>query len=208
MKWFDILKVLGTKSNFSQLDFDNIVIEDDDDCKKRWKQIADKLKTMASKTHEKDGEKLILKPDDEKDGGIVHGEKGDSSMHTYIQYYADYDESIPEGVYCKALELLPRLSTRTISETVNSKGEIDLGGDWFIYRRFHEMLYDDPAKYTFDIPPSTIFNSLAIERKDNNGNGWDEEVGIGYYMAYDKVTIGGQDYTYEQLRDYMRGLMK
>ena len=206
MKWFDILKVLGTKSGFSQLDFDNIVIEDEEDCKNRWKQIADKLKTMSSETHEKDGEKLILQPDDEQDGGIVLGEKGDSPMNTYIQYYADYDESIPEGVYCKALELLPRNSAW--EERVNSKGEIDGYGDWFIYRRFHEQTYLDPAEYEFDIHPASIFNSLAIEHRDSAFSMDGDEVGIGYYMAYDKVTIGGQDYTYEQLRDYMRGLMK
>jgi len=43
--WFDILKVLGTKTGFSQLDFDNIVIEDEDCCEELWKE----LKQIVSK---------------------------------------------------------------------------------------------------------------------------------------------------------------
>ena len=47
MTWFDIIKVLGTKSGYSQLDFDNIVEEEDDTCRKRWLQLREKVENWA-----------------------------------------------------------------------------------------------------------------------------------------------------------------
>ena len=47
MNWFDIIKVLGTKSGYAQLDFDNIVEEEDDNCRKRWLQLREKVENWA-----------------------------------------------------------------------------------------------------------------------------------------------------------------
>ena len=38
MNWFNILKVLGTKSGYAQLDFDNIVEEEETNCLKRLRE--------------------------------------------------------------------------------------------------------------------------------------------------------------------------
>ena len=96
MKWFDILKVLGTKSGFSQLDFDNIVIEDDDDCKKRWKELMDKIRNPTGI----DAKYKIL-----KGGTLVYLDEKDLDINIISVEY-EFDETIPEEVYCKALEML------------------------------------------------------------------------------------------------------
>ena len=96
MKWFDILKVLGTKSGFSQLDFDNIVIEDDDDCKKRWKELMDKIRNPTGI----DAKYKIL-----NEGTLVYLDEKDLDINIISVEY-EFDETIPEEVYCKALEKL------------------------------------------------------------------------------------------------------
>ena len=50
--WFDILKVLGTKSGYAQLDFDNIVEEDDDNCYRRLQKVAENIKKLADREFE------------------------------------------------------------------------------------------------------------------------------------------------------------
>ena len=116
MKWFDILKVLGTKSNFSQLDFDNVVIEDEDDCKKRWQKNVEAYKNFAKRDFK-------YRPKKEKGMSYVDGyvmsrkeqkfstqyrepkrKDGErSSLVIFLVYL--YDPDIPEEVYCKALEM-------------------------------------------------------------------------------------------------------
>jgi len=94
--WFNILKVLGTKSGFAQLDFDNIVIEDDDDCKKRWKELMDKIRNPTGI----DAKYKIL-----NEGTLVYLDEKDLDINIISVEY-EFDETIPEEVYCKALEML------------------------------------------------------------------------------------------------------
>jgi len=96
MNWFDILKVLGTKSGFSQLDFDNVVIEDDDDCKKRWKELMDKIRNPTGI----DAEYKIL-----REGTLVYLDEKDLNINIISVEY-EFDETIPEEIYCEALEML------------------------------------------------------------------------------------------------------
>jgi len=132
MKWFDILKVLGTKSNFSQLDFDNIVIEDDDDCKKQWQAMCDRIEKAIK------GLDLSSLLDDDMDyefaEGLIpsHAAIGESRYTDSYGKYArggggfkskefkegyrakidcswGYNPKIPEEVYCAALDILSRL---------------------------------------------------------------------------------------------------
>ena len=45
--WFNILKVLGTKSGYAQLDFDNIVEEEETNCKKRFQEICNAIEKFV-----------------------------------------------------------------------------------------------------------------------------------------------------------------
>jgi len=127
--WFNILKVLGTKTGFSQLDFDNIVIEDDDDCKKRWQKNVEAYKNFGKRDFK-------YRPKKEKgmpyvDGYVMRREEQkystqyrepkrkdeeSSSLIIFIVYL--YDPDIPEEVYCKALEMRDK----------NTNDNIDMGG--------------------------------------------------------------------------------
>jgi len=109
--WFDILKVLGTKSGYAQLDFDNIVEEEDDNCRKRWQQICDKLSKV-------DIEGFAMKRN--SNNSIYHtwfkALPEDNPSSTGRQMMIDsvhfghlayiYGSEIPEEVYCVALDLL------------------------------------------------------------------------------------------------------
>jgi len=112
MKWFNILKVLGTKSGFSQLDFDNVVIEDEDDCKTRFIEMCKKIEQMAKETERTlpeeifglyigRGEETYIKFNKTKD---LEGKDTFSSIRADHDY-ADIDK-IPEEVICRALEML------------------------------------------------------------------------------------------------------
>ena len=96
MNWFDVLKVLGTKSGFSQLDFDNVAIEDKDDCKKRWKELMDKIRNPTGI----DAKSKIL-----NEGTLVYLNEKDLYIDVISVEY-EFDETIPKEVYCKALEML------------------------------------------------------------------------------------------------------
>ena len=131
MKWFDILKVLGTKTGFSQLDFDNIVIEDDDDCKERWQKNVEAYRNFAKRDFKYRRKKAPRGVEPYVDGNVMlkkvtndsttYGEPrrkdGNERMHTISLQYS-HSPDIPEGVYCKALEMWDK----------NTTDEIDMEG--------------------------------------------------------------------------------
>ena len=91
MKWFNILKVLGTKSGFSQLDFDNVVIEDEDDCKRKVKKLIDRFSNLqfaGYKREQYETYTVYSKP----------------NARLRIEHY--FDDSFTEEVYCKILEVI------------------------------------------------------------------------------------------------------
>ena len=96
MNWFNILKVLGTKSGYAQLDFDNIIEEEKDNCKKRWQELMAKIRNPTGI-----GAKALIV---ENYGTRVY--LGDSPDEPSIRAEYSFDESVPEEVYCKALEVL------------------------------------------------------------------------------------------------------
>jgi len=112
--WFNILKVLGTKSGFAQLDFDNVVIEDEDDCKTRFIEMCKKLEQVAKETERTLPEEIVYRkswnypPEETR---ITFNETEDlEGKLTYSDilfrhYYSEIDD-IPEEVICRALEML------------------------------------------------------------------------------------------------------
>lgn len=145
MNWFNILKVLGTKSGYAQLDFDNITEEEDDNCKKRWKELGAKLRNAniqgigLERWVEENGQDVIYYTDYE----LAKKSK------QYILAGVEFDDSVPEEVYCKALEMLEAASMKEGRETeniggyeVNSFNQLILEGGLFgagIYRGVEEL---------------------------------------------------------------------
>jgi len=109
--WFNILKVLGTKTGFSQLDFDNIVIEDEDDCKERFIEMCKKMEKLAKEIGRTLPEEIIDINSDSEEMYIKFNKTKDlegKDAYSFIRfqhYYSEIDD-IPEEVVCKALELL------------------------------------------------------------------------------------------------------
>ena len=111
MNWFDILKILGTKSGFEQLDFDNIVEEEEANCKKRWKELCNKAEKLSEALQERFDNILGIKgiKDLQTDATTFfgYGDDGDIANRSGILFlYYTFDDSIPEEVYCRTLELL------------------------------------------------------------------------------------------------------
>ena len=130
MKWFDILKVLGTKTGFSQLDFDNIVIEEEDDCKRRWKQICDELSKVKIEGYWNDESKesthFYLLPEDKPspyDGSVAD-----------LDY--SYNEEIPEEAYCIALDLLKAGKSGGSDNSVEGFGIYFVKSDYYKYESY------------------------------------------------------------------------
>lgn len=106
MSWFDIVKVLSSKTGYAQLDFDNIVEEDEDNCKRRWQESVNKFnqfdidsfrykeikRRFPSSNRIRTVYQLFL--NDEEDGPLV-----------VIEHESKYDPDVPEEVYCAAIEL-------------------------------------------------------------------------------------------------------
>tara|TARA_R100000406_G_C3067372_1_gene113198 strand:+ start:91 stop:621 length:531 start_codon:yes stop_codon:yes gene_type:complete len=113
MNWFNILKVLGTKSGYAQLDFDNIIEEEDDNCKKRWKELGAKLLNAniqgigLEREVQENGEDVIY---------YVDYELAKESKQ-YVLAGVGFDDSVPEEVYCKALEMLEAAQMKEGKET-------------------------------------------------------------------------------------------
>ena len=108
--WFNILKVLGTKTGFSQLDFDNIVIEDEDNCKERFIEMCKKLEKLAKETERTLPEEIIDVYSDRGNTQIRFNktkelEGKDTYSDIRFQHYSEIDD-IPEEVICRALEML------------------------------------------------------------------------------------------------------
>lgn len=113
MSWFDIVKVLSSKTGYAQLDFDNIAEEEDDNCKKRWNELGAKLVNAniqgigLEREVQENGRDLIYYVDFELA----------KKTKQYILAGVDFDDSIPEEVYCKALEMLEAAPIKEGRET-------------------------------------------------------------------------------------------
>ena len=111
MNWFSILKVLGTKSGYAQLDFDNIVEEEEDNCKKRFIEMCKRLEKMAKEIERTLPEEILDTSLYGEESTITFNKTRDldgNPSHSRIDILHDYEEisRIPEEVICKALEFL------------------------------------------------------------------------------------------------------
>lgn len=109
--WRQILKAeLASKTGFSQLDFDNVVIEDDNNCKERLKQLTKKIENIRLDILDKE-----IEIDEDKPDYLKYFPKGTTKI---ASVYHKFDDTLPEEVYCKAIELLKGAETRLFTENV------------------------------------------------------------------------------------------
>tara|TARA_R100000406_G_C3071838_1_gene114408 strand:+ start:101 stop:709 length:609 start_codon:yes stop_codon:yes gene_type:complete len=125
VSWFDILKELQSRAGYAQLDFDNIVEEEEDNCKKRWQRIGNALDKKTKETIAYFTEKVYGKEPKEttlgqyipsyvksgmrfdfEDDSKTRRRFGYTDMIIFYHYY--YDAELPEEIYCKALDYFDR----------------------------------------------------------------------------------------------------
>ena len=181
--WQQILKAeLASQSGYAQLDFDNIVEEEESNCKKRFIEIAKRLQKMAEEIDRTLPEEILDTSFLGEESTITFNKTRDlngNPSHSRIDILHDYSElsNIPEEVVCKALELLDgqRAETINIGEyrltSFNYSGEqryhprkirstkrVTIYGSSGImaYLGFVLRIYDKKVKYSQD-----LFDKLA-----------------------------------------------
>ena len=137
--WQQILKAeLASQSGYAQLDFDNIVEEEDDTCRKRWLQLREKVENWAKEncsefTAKKFNRKFRSDRDGLNDFRQTIFVKGKSPLMDkwgvhIAEIEAEYNPNFPEEIYCKALDVL-------------SEKEVDIEiGDYGIFRQNDDQM--------------------------------------------------------------------
>ena len=105
MSWFDIVKVLSSKTGYAQLDFDNIVEEDEDNCKRRWQELCNKIEKATIEVERKLPDKNVTQKINSPSNSIFVFANKDK-VSSYIESSFLYDPDVPEEVYCVALDML------------------------------------------------------------------------------------------------------
>ena len=134
MSWFNVIKTLQSKTGYAQLDFDNIVEEEETNCLKRLKELNDKVHKYAMDGQKKEvGERL---------GDATRyffSEKGDyKGILTPSNEFPD----IPEEVACALIEFIQGIKDYKYEKKEGSQ----IGKYYFSLEEFD---YDDGNSYVF-----------------------------------------------------------
>ena len=96
--WQQILKAeLASESGYAQLDFDSIVEGEEANCKQKLRELALKLENIRLEVLD-----LDIDIDEDKAGYLKYFPKGARQINSI---YHVWDDTLPEEVYCKAIEL-------------------------------------------------------------------------------------------------------
>ena len=147
MDWFSILKnELASKTGFSQLDFDNIVIEDETNCLKRLRELNAKLHKYTVDGQEKEIRNNF------------------SVMTRYLLYTASeavhemqvYKEipNIPEEIACALIEFIQGIKDYKYKKEIGSKqGEYQFNFTEYDYSedKAYMLLYVGVGKMIYKI---------------------------------------------------------
>jgi len=137
--WQQILKAeLASQSGYAQLDFDNIVEEEDDTCRKRWLQLREKVENWAKENCSEFTAKKFnrgFNPDRDELNDFyqrlfVKGKTPLTNKRGVVigEIEAEYNPNFPEEIYCKALDVL---SVKNADVVI---------GDYEIYRRNYDQM--------------------------------------------------------------------
>ena len=102
MNWFEIIKrqIASTKGKTFQLDFNQPMIEEEEDCKRRFRAVQDKLRSLTIAELERAGGDWSFYEE-----YYFYDEKRDrSGFRPELNIFLSFDESIPDEIYCKAIE--------------------------------------------------------------------------------------------------------
>ena len=189
--WFDILKVLGTKSGYAQLDFDNIVEEEETNCKKRFQEICNVIERFTKqefKINNFGKEILELKRDITGNYTSLDEPEGKGMRKVDVIFTAhEYDPTIPEEIYCKALEVF-------------------------------DEVWASEAKYDAESPPTIDINDIYYLREYNYDNmkgvrifeGLKGKAAIYFATSFgdnSKIILNNEEFTKEELFEKVKGIL-
>ena len=164
MSWFDIVKVLSSKTGFEQLDFDNIVEEDEDNCKRRWQELSNKLEKATKEVERKLSDKDVRK--EPYKSHIILVFDNPDEVSSYIESSFLYDPNVPEEIYCVALDMLNgnMNDVKEIGEyVIHSMITLDDLGNYLVNRRMvyiSDKKYDDKAYLGYSVDMIKQSNEL------------------------------------------------
>ena len=192
--WFNILKVLGTKSAYAQLDFDNIVEEEETNCKKRFQDICNAIERFVKqgfklKGPNKEAVDLII----ESDANYTQLSEPKIDRLSYTTRKIDviftaheYNPYVPEEIYCKALEVFDEIwASKTFNTDITN--DIDLGNDYRIR----------PYKYEW---------MKGVRIMDGSQGVAAIYFAFGYKDKH-KIILNNEEFTQEELFEKVKGII-
>ena len=174
MSWFDILKVLGTKSGYAQLDFDNIVEEDDDNCYRRLQKVASDIRDFAKE--EINGKTDVIEYTN------VTAPYTTRRIDGFLWLYDYYiQEGLDEEIYCAIIDAI-------------KSGERQISNDIIFFRRggvessdvYYYFMAEDPNSMS-----NKYMDFMFTIRTDPDRDSWSEEEPDNY--ASYRFKVKGKD---------------
>jgi hypothetical protein len=184
--WQQILKAeLASQSGYAQLDFDNIIEEEDDNCRKRWLQLREKVENWARENLSefesvKFGRSSRYDTDELNNYSRVihvrHRSKGYNFPLQGGEIEAQYNPNIPEEIYCKALDMLGakeeevKIGEYEITRINNSR--FNMINIWHVNKSHTSIglwLVNEPDSFTKKYANSEDFKKLEILKQEFDG---------------------------------------
>jgi hypothetical protein len=144
MSWFNVIKTLQSKTGYAQLDFDNIVEEEETNCLKRLKEWSAKVHKYTVDGQRK---KLGVKFNDETRHLFLDKEDITYNMNVYNEF-----PDIPEETACALIEFI-----QGIKDYKYAKKEGSEQGQY--YFSFSEHDYQEPFSHSY------MFLYIGVGRK-------------------------------------------
>ena len=192
--WFEILKVLGTKSGYAQLDFDNIVEEEDDNddnCYRRLQKVANAIRDLAKK--EINGNTDFTEYDT---ATIPYISRRINGISWFFDYYIQ--EGLDEEIYCAIIDAI-KSGERQISNDIIffRRGDMDYGEEIYNY-----FVAEDPDA----ISNKYIEFSLIIRTLPEDSVYWSKEEPDNY--ASYRFKVEGKDTNVDDYLDEFKNLVE
>ncbi len=162
MNWWSIIKnqIASTKGKTFQLDFNQPMIEEEDDCRKRFFEIIDKinkaertdtsiLSTSSSQSTKKRWEIETDFPDFKR---VLIG---------YHTHNIGNTDKIPEEVFCKALEMLDRRAFDNITKHEEFN-------NYTLKINFRDFSKIRLTKINYEVVPGNMSIYFGVEIRDLN----------------------------------------
>ena len=176
MSWFDILKELQSKTGYAQLDFDNIVEEDDDNCYRRLQKVASDILDFAKE--EINGKTDVTEYDT---AAIPYISRRIDGLSWFYDYYVQ--EGLDEEIYCAIIDAI-------------KSGQRNISNDVIFFRRYDTDYGDDVITYFVAEDPNALNNKyvdfqILIRTSPDFGVYWSEEEPDNY--ASYRFKVKGRD---------------